>query len=69
MEKTCGKENNKEVCKNNERTVAKLHEEKLKEVEPPKVGGRRSRPGRLYYKVDLQLLFMSIETEQEMGLK
>lgn len=48
MEKTCGKENNKEVCKNNERTVAKLHEEKLKEVEPPKVEGRRSRPGRLY---------------------
>ena len=49
-------------------TVAKLHEEKLEEVEPPKIEGRRSRPGRLYYKVDLQL-FMSVETEQEMGLK
>lgn len=68
MEKTCGKENNKEVCKNNERTVAKLHEEKLEEVEPPKIKGRRTRLGRLYYKVDLQL-FMSVETEQEMGLK
>ena len=68
MEKKCGKENNKEVCKNNERTVAKLQEEKLEEVEPPKIKGRRTRLGRLYYKVDLQL-FMSVETEQEMGLK
>lgn len=65
MEKTCGKENNKEVCRNNERTVAKLHEGKLEEGEPPKVEGRRSRPGRLCYKVDLQLLFISIETNRK----
>lgn len=68
MEKVCRKENNKEDCKNNQRTVTKLHEEKLEEVGPPDVEARRIRLGRFYYKVALQLLVMSVETKQEMRL-
>lgn len=32
-------ETNKEVCKNNQRNITKLHEEKLEEGEPPNVWG------------------------------
>lgn len=61
MEKISRKENN-EICENNQRSATKLHEEILEEIENLRVEGRRIRLNAL------QLLFMSVETKQEMGL-
>lgn len=69
MEKNVnGKENYKEVCKNHQRNVTKLHEEKLEEVENPHIEGRRQAWKSLflfYQKDSLQLLLISIDASKK----
>lgn len=48
MEKIRRRENNKEVCKNNQRYATKFREIKLEEVENLNTEGRRIRLGRFY---------------------